>query len=231
MFRKQCQKSGQSRRERFVKFGLSLKSRVWGRRKFEEGLHIILFNLIYRFFMIYFLFDDSILGIDIFLWNTYFGERLDTRPALSSFFQLFQFHIPTHIVSWKVSIHENVLIKVFRILSHFALWWCGPYTILNCIQASFNQGHEKFGETRGIQCTCIALYNICFSVFKDVSLWNKNDLEYIVEKGDELYKSQNTLRYLSCLELPRNVQVEHLQLPVVFKDNFCSTITKEVTIL
>ena len=64
----------------------------------------------------------------------------------------------------------------------------------------------------------------CFSAFKAVSRWN-NDLEYVVEKGDSLYKLQNTFCYLSCTDLPRIVQVEHLNVPVVFKENIYGTIS------
>ena len=71
--------------------------------------------------------------------------------------------------------------------------------------------------TRGIQCSCISLYGICFSVFKSVSRWNINDLEYIVEKGDLLYKMQNTTQFLCCPELPRSVMVESVCLNI----NFC----------
>ena len=92
----------------------------------------------------------------------------------------------------------------------------GPYRFLKCIQGSFHQGHHKFGVTRGIQCTCIALYGVCFSVFKPIYCWNKNNLDCILEKGDALYKIQDTTTYLPCTYLPRivtlghNVQVEFL---------------------
>ena len=42
----------------------------------------------------------------------------------------------------------------------------GPYNIAGIDQASFSQGHEKFGVTRGIYFTRISLYNVWFSGFK-----------------------------------------------------------------
>ena len=38
----------------------------------------------------------------------------------------------------------------------------GPYNIAGIAQAFFSQGHEAFGVTRGIQCTFISLYGVCF---------------------------------------------------------------------
>ena len=63
----------------------------------------------------------------------------------------------------------------------------GPYKIAGIVQASFSQGHEKFGVTRGIQCTCISLYSVCFSSIKLILEWLSEDLEYIIVKGDKLY--------------------------------------------
>ena len=46
----------------------------------------------------------------------------------------------------------------------------GPAPISNKIRkvvlGSFHQGHPKFGDTSGIQCSCNALYAVCFSVIK-----------------------------------------------------------------
>ena len=73
-----------------------------------------------------------------------------------------------------------------------------PYRIMSCISASFSQGHEKFRRTNGRQCTCMSLYSIVFSAFKRIPSWSKHDLDCVIEKGDKLYKNQNTLEYLNC---------------------------------
>ena len=41
------------------------------------------------------------------------------------------------------------------------------------VLGSFHQGLTKFGATAGIQCACIALHSICFSIVKKVSKWKK----------------------------------------------------------
>ena len=46
----------------------------------------------------------------------------------------------------------------------------GPYNIAGIVQDFFSQGHETFGVTREIQCTCITLYSVRFSSFKPIVL-------------------------------------------------------------
>ena len=71
------------------------------------------------------------------------------------------------------------------------------------IQGSFvRQGHAKFGETAGIHCTCNALFSLCWSTIKRVSVWKTWDIDYILEKGDQLYKSLNVYTPLCIDELP-----------------------------
>ena len=88
--------------------------------------------------------------------------------------------------------------------------------IQKVVQASFSQGHPKFGSARGIQCTCIFLFSICFSIFKTVPRWNRHDVEY---EDDALYKMQNINQLLSCTQLSRVVQVEHLLVPINFLED------------
>ena len=46
-----------------------------------------------------------------------------------------------------------------------------PYKIEKAVLGTFHQGHPKFGDTSGIQCACNALYAICFSLVKKISIW------------------------------------------------------------
>ena len=73
----------------------------------------------------------------------------------------------------------------------------GPFNIGGIVQASFSQGHEKFGVTQGIQCTCISLY----SVFHVLSLF------------------LSTLTLLSYVDLPRIVDIENVKFAVTFLEN------------
>ena len=50
-----------------------------------------------------------------------------------------------------------------------------------------------------------------------MSQWNRHDIEYTIEKGDPLYKLQNTDQLIYCTSsLPRVVQVEHFQVSMNF---------------
>ena len=53
----------------------------------------------------------------------------------------------------------------------------GPSKIAGIVQASFSQGNVKFVVTRGIQCTCVSLYSVCFLFFKPIFEWLSEDLE------------------------------------------------------
>lgn len=83
----------------------------------------------------------------------------------------------------------------------------------------FHQGNDKFGETKGIHCSCTLHFGIAFSAFKEVNICNANDLEYVIEQGDILYKSTGSTGFLSCPELPHQLTVEHVNVNLLFTDN------------
>ena len=86
-------------------------------------------------------------------------------PAMFNFFQHLLICFSSIIID-KLSTH--IILKHVLLSGDIELN-PGPYDLVKCIQASFHQGHGKFGATRGIQCSCISLYGICFSAFKSVS--------------------------------------------------------------
>ena len=65
----------------------------------------------------------------------------------------------------------------------------GSFLIKNYVLRSFHQGDKRFGETAGIQCACIALTELCWSVMRKVSIWRAADLDYIWESGDWVDKN------------------------------------------
>ena len=45
------------------------------------------------------------------------------------------------------------------------------YILVNNMQGSFHQGNvEKFGDTAGRQCTCMALFAIAYASFKSLGI-------------------------------------------------------------
>ena len=84
----------------------------------------------------------------------------------------------------------------------------GPtYNIVKLIKASFRQCNPMFGETDGIQCACNALFAICYSKIKKPGSWNTCDLDYVLIKGDQLFKSINLMRYLGVEDLPHKLNM------------------------
>ena len=89
-------------------------------------------------------------------------------------------------------------------------------SFLKITQGSFHQGHEKFGLTRGRQCTCCALFSITFSVVKNPGYWCQGDIDYIVENGDKIFKKLNPTLYLDLDSLPREIEIMNRSISVEF---------------
>ena len=107
----------------------------------------------------------------------------------------------------------------------------GPSTtiagiIQKVVLGTFHQGNSKFADTAGIQCSCNALYAICFSIVKKVSLWKSHDLDYILEKGDETFKHLGIPRPLFMSELPHNILIENMFIEIDMLDNHFGLLGK-----
>ena len=63
------------------------------------------------------------------------------------------------------------------------------FAIKKSIQATHYQGHLNYRESAGMQCTSNAYFSIAYYVTKKLSFWKSCDLDYILEKGDILFKS------------------------------------------
>ena len=106
----------------------------------------------------------------------------------------------------------------------------GHMILQEIVRASFSQGHEKFRTNRGIQCACISLYSLYFSSFKPIFEWSSQDLGYVILKGDQLYKEQNTLILLPCVDLPRIVGIENVKVTVTFLANVFGFFTESFSL-
>ena len=96
----------------------------------------------------------------------------------------------------------------------------GPgYKIQKSVSSSFHQGDVEFGYSAGTQCSCNALYAICFSAIKKVSIWKYWDLDYILEHGETLFVSLGIAQALSMNELPTDVEIEKHMLKIEMLDN------------
>ena len=103
----------------------------------------------------------------------------------------------------------------------------GPdFKILKAVLGSFHQGHPKFGSTSGIQCSCIALYAICFSIVKKISIWKTWELDYILESGDAVFKNLNISRSLFMHELPNSITIENNNVNVEMLSNYYGILSQ-----
>ena len=74
------------------------------------------------------------------------------------------------------------------------------------ISMNVERNPPKFGNMAGKQCCAIALYSLAFSMVKDVSYWQRDTLDSILEHGTALYEKLGKNGFLSVEELPHQVK-------------------------
>ena len=79
--------------------------------------------------------------------------------------------------------------------------------------------------SRGMQCSCMSLMSVCWTLFKLVSIWDSFDLDCILQKGDFLFKSLSKYRYLGLEELPQEFFIENLSINIEFLNFTTGEIT------
>ena len=70
--------------------------------------------------------------------------------------------------------------------------------------------------SRVIQCPCMSLMSVCWTLFKSVSKWVFFDLDCILQKGDLLFKSLNNYRHLGMEDLPQDFFIENVSINIEF---------------
>ena len=93
------------------------------------------------------------------------------------------------------------------------------YTIIKVVQASHYQGDVKYGASRGIQCSCILLISVCWTLFKSADLWNNFDLDCVLGKGNQLFKYIVKFRNLGAEGLPQEFMTENCLINVELLEN------------
>ena len=77
------------------------------------------------------------------------------------------------------------------------------HTIIKVVQATHHQGDIRYDTSRGYKMLMHAPCLIKLGLFKSIGLWNQCDLDSILDKGDQLFKSTSKSRYLGVEELPQ----------------------------
>ena len=88
------------------------------------------------------------------------------------------------------------------------------------VLGSFHQGHEKFGETRGIQCMMNSLISICYSLIKKLSCWKFWDLDAILNFGNESFQKLGLLRSIELSELPTTITLLDRDIGISFLQRY-----------
>ena len=97
-----------------------------------------------------------------------------------------------------------------------------PYSdtlVVKVVHASHDQGSERYGNSRGIQCSCIALIAICWTLLKRIALWKPADLDCILQKGDDFFKKINLMIILSVDDFPQNCKIENVSMNLNYLEN------------
>ena len=97
--------------------------------------------------------------------------------------------------------------------------------ISKIVQGTHHQGDTHYGTTAGIQCLCISSMAVCWSIIKSISRWDSNDLDQILRKGGELFKSLNKFKLLGVEDLPTKMEIYSHSIDIPLLENKIGEIT------
>ena len=100
------------------------------------------------------------------------------------------------------------------------------------VSGNFNQACPNiFGYSAGKQCSCITLTSVCWTTVRKITLWKDFDLDFILHKGDKVYKDVNINRYLNVDELPTKIVIDnsHFDIFVIRAEDFLGSSLLEDT--
>ena len=82
-------------------------------------------------------------------------------------------------------------------------------TIMKVVQTIYYQVDVRYVTTRGLQCTCMSLNSVTWTLFGSPGLWDRLDLDFILGKGDQLFKFIGKFRFLGMEDLTQEFLVEN----------------------
>ena len=88
------------------------------------------------------------------------------------------------------------------------------------VLGNFNQGHEMFGSNANKQGATNSLFSICWTTVRNINIWKDFDLDYILHKGNMIFKDTGLSHSLQFNEIPMKINVENY----VFKITIVSQI-------
>ena len=107
---------------------------------------------------------------------------------------------------------------IISILQHEDIEFnAGPvYNIEKVVLGSFYQGDSRSGATAVIQCVCNSLLALCCVKIRDCRIWQKDDLDHVLNEGNHFYKSLNTINLLSVDDLPHTAKLFKMEIGIIF---------------
>ena len=97
--------------------------------------------------------------------------------------------------------------------------------IMKVVQVTNHQGDVRYRMLRGIQCSCMSLMSVCWTLYKSASIWDSFDLDCILRKRDLWFKSLNNYRYIGMEDLRQEFFIENSSINVEFLNNRTGEIT------
>ena len=105
------------------------------------------------------------------------------------------------------------------------------YAIIKLVQETHYRGDVRYGVPLGIQCSCMSLVSVIWTLFKSPGLWDKYDLDSILDKGNQLFKLIGKFRYFGMKNLPQEFSIENYSINVEFHENKIGKITAGTYVL
>ena len=96
---------------------------------------------------------------------------------------------------------------------------------MKVVQVTHHHGDFRYGMSRGVQCSCISLMSVCWTLFKSTGILDFLEFDCILQKGDLLFKSLNNYICIRMEDLPQKFWIEDLSINVEFLNNRTGEIT------
>ena len=105
------------------------------------------------------------------------------------------------------------------------------YTIIKVVQATHHQGDVRYGISTDIQCSCMSLISVSWTLFRCPGQWDKLDLDGILGKREQFFKSPGKFRYLGIKNLPQEFLTEGFKVNAQFLENKTREISGRALLL
>ena len=105
------------------------------------------------------------------------------------------------------------------------------YTIIKVVQATHHQGDVRYGISTDIQCSCMSLISVSWTLFRCPGQWDKLELDGMLGKRDQFFKSLGKFRYLGIEDLPQEFLTEGFEVNAQFLENKTREITGRAPLL